>query len=101
MSLDGGKVRLRTAVGDPCIWRDYKAVNLHGASVGAFFEDNEGLVNWVNQQPLATPLICLGDGHDGIWNLFADIGFAEKVIKSWGWKMNKKPSCSRYKSELT
>ncbi|PPT10505.1 serine/threonine protein kinase [Geitlerinema sp. FC II] len=74
MSVDGGKVRLRTAVGDPCIWRDYKAVNLHGASVGAFFEDNEGLVNWVNQQPLATPLICLGDGHDGIWNLFADIG---------------------------
>ncbi len=29
------------------------------------------------------------------------LGFAEKVIKSWGWKMNKKPSCSRYKSELT
>jgi death-on-curing protein len=29
------------------------------------------------------------------------LGFAEKVIKSRGWKMNKKPSCSRYKSELT
>jgi len=30
-------------------------------------------VEWVNQQPLAIPLICLGDGHDGIWNLFAGI----------------------------
>ncbi len=30
-------------------------------------------MEWVNQQPKATPLICLGDGHDGIWNLFAGI----------------------------
>ncbi|MDC0832790.1 hypothetical protein POG22_07150 [Geitlerinema sp. CS-897] len=34
-------------------------------------------------------------------NRHQELGFAEKVIKSWGWKMNKKPSCSRYKSELT
>lgn len=37
MSLDGGKVRLHTASGEPCQWRDYKAVNLHEHSVGAFF----------------------------------------------------------------
>ena len=29
-SVDGGKVRLRTSeLGEPCIWRDYKAVCLH------------------------------------------------------------------------
>ena len=73
-SIDGGKVRLRTPQGKPCIWRDYKAVNLHKQAVGAFFQDNASLLDWVNQQTLATPLVCLGDGHDGIWNLFREIG---------------------------
>lgn len=47
------------------------SVNLHEGSVNAFFRDNDGLVEWVNQQPLASPIVCLGDGHDGIWKLFA------------------------------
>jgi hypothetical protein len=29
MSIDGGKVRLRTAKGKALIWRDYKAVSFH------------------------------------------------------------------------
>jgi hypothetical protein len=73
MSVDGGKVRLRTPKGEPSEWRDYKAVNLHQCCVSAFFQDNLSLVNWVNAQPLSTPLTCLGDGHDGIWNLYAAI----------------------------
>lgn len=44
MSIDGGKVRLRTAKGAPSEWRDYKAVNLHQCGVSAFFRDNEALV---------------------------------------------------------
>ena len=74
MSIDGGKVRLRTPQGRPCEWRDYKGVNLHDLGVAAFFRDNAGLVKWVNQQPLANPLVSIGDGHDGVWNLFAEIG---------------------------
>lgn len=74
ISIDGGKVRLRTTPGKPCEWRDYKAVNLHFAAIGAFFQDNQRLVNWVNQQPFSNPLTCLGDGHPGIWNIFAQIG---------------------------
>ena len=74
MSIDGGKVRLRTPLGQPSEWRDYKGVNLHQCAVSAFFRDNAALVEWVNQQPLASPLVCLGDGHDGIWNLFGQIG---------------------------
>lgn len=74
MSVDGGKVRLRTPKGQPSEWRDYKAVNLHDCCVSAFFQDNSNLVNWVNAQPLSTPLTCLGDGHDGIWNLYRAIG---------------------------
>lgn len=74
VSVDGGKVRLRTPKGEPCEWRDYKAVNLHEQGVGAFFQDNPSLVNWVNAQPLSEPLTCLGDGHAGIWNLYEQIG---------------------------
>lgn len=80
MSLDGGKVRLRTPKGQPSEWRDYKAVNLHEGGLQAFYRDNSSLVEWVNQQPLASPLVCLGDGQEGIWNLFAQIG---QNIQRW------------------
>lgn len=73
VSLDGGKVRLRTPMGQACVWKDYKAVALHQQMVAAFFCDNCSLVQWVNRQPLAKIFSCLGDGHDGIWNLFAQI----------------------------
>lgn len=73
ISIDGGKVRIRTPEGEMCKWQDYKAVNLHGQYREAFFHANEQLVEWTQQQPLATSVICLGDGHDGIWNLFSAI----------------------------
>ncbi len=70
ISVDGGKVRLRTAnKGEACIWRDYKAVCLHPQARMAWFQENEALVDWVNHQPLSPLLTCLGDGHSGIWNL--------------------------------
>jgi len=83
MSVDGGKVRLRTPHGEACQWRDYKAVNLHEHAVGAFFQDNTSLVTWVNAQPLSVPLTCLGDGHDGIWNIYAQIGTTSGSTSLW------------------
>lgn len=84
MSIDGGKVRLRTPKGQPSEWRDYKGVNLHQCAVNAFFRANDALVEWVNQQPLVSPLVCLGDGHDGIWNLFEQIDAPQKLeILDW------------------
>ena len=73
VSVDGGKVRLRTPKGEPCQWKDYKAVVSDGAMV-ACYQQNDELAKWVNQQPLAMPLTCLGDGHDGVWNLVAQMG---------------------------
>ena len=70
VSVDGGKVRLRTDVkGESCIWRDYKAICVNQQNRKAWFGENEALINWVNQQPLSEPLVCLGDGHSGIWNI--------------------------------
>ena len=74
VSLDGGKVRIRSEKGGNCYWKEYKTARLQGIYYGAFFQDNLSLINWVNSQSLAHPLYCLGDGHDGIWNLFAEIG---------------------------
>ena len=53
LTVDGGKVRLRTPKGLGCEWRDYKAVNLDGQAVAAYFQDNKALLNWVNQQQLS------------------------------------------------
>lgn len=69
LSADGGKIRIRTPRGEECRWLDYKGVRLHEFATGACFQDNQQLIDWVRQQPLSSPLICLGDGHDGIWNL--------------------------------
>lgn len=85
ISIDGGKVRLRTTQGQPCQWRDYKAVNLHDLGLEAFFQENDTLVDWVNQQSFSDPLICLGDGHQGIWNIFAMISDAEKRREILDW----------------
>lgn len=84
MSIDGGKVRIRTPKGEICR-QDYKAVNLHGHCREAFLQENERLVEWVNEQPLATPLTCLGDGHDGIWNLFEGIASASQRQEILDW----------------
>jgi hypothetical protein len=100
MSLDGGKVRLRTPLGEPCIWNDYKAIRLHDLATAAYFKDNLGLITWVNQQKLDIPFLGLGDGHDGIWNVFAEIGTPEHRYEILDWfhlieNLNKVPGSLR------
>ena len=70
MSVDGGNIRVRIPVGKPCDWKGYKAVRLHNQEAfAASFQENNLIINWVNNQPLAATLTCIGDGHDGIWNI--------------------------------
>lgn len=70
ISVDGGKVRLRTEKkGEPCIWKDYKAICINQEIKVARLGENEALIDYVNQQQLADPLTCLGDGHPGIWKI--------------------------------
>ena len=85
VSIDGGKVRLGGAKGEKSYWRDYKAVRLQGIYYGAFFQDNLGLTDWVNSQRLTNPLTCLGDGHDGVWNLFKEIGTVPQRLEILDW----------------
>lgn len=85
LSVDGGKIRIRTPLGQPCIWRDYKGVCLHDIAIEAFFQDNAALIDWVNNQHLAEVVTCLGDGHDGIWNIITQLatGVTRREVLDW------------------
>jgi hypothetical protein len=85
VSVDGGKIRLRTPLGEPCIWKDYKSVATDTGVVMACYQDNEALIEWVNQYPFADPLTALGDGHDGIWNIVAQLGTPEQRREILDW----------------
>jgi hypothetical protein len=85
VSIDGGKVRLRDLKEAESPWRDYKAVRLEGLYYGAFYQDNWGLLDYVNMQRLILPLVCLGDGHDGVWNLFDQIATASARCEILDW----------------
>jgi len=70
--IRGGKVRLRSQIkGVESYWG--LQIRLQGIYYGTFFQSNF-LSDWVNSQRLLCPLVCLGDGHDGVWNLFEEIG---------------------------
>ena len=85
ISLDGGKVRVRTPKGEPSEWRDYKAVRLNRQGYGGFFQQNAELVRWIQTHTLACWLVCLGDGHAGIWNLFAQMTSADARFEILDW----------------
>lgn len=84
--LDGGKVRLRSKTpGQKCEWRDYQAARLSGVFYGATFRRKEELTAWINSQILTNPLICLGDGHSGVWNLFSHITTTQQRHEILDW----------------
>lgn len=83
--MDGGTVRLRTPLGQQSEWKNYKAVQVHEEIGMAFFQENQSLVNWINQQPLSETVNCLGDGHDGIWNIVEKIGTKDQRREILDW----------------
>ncbi len=84
LSVDGGKVRLRTPVGEASQWRDYKAIATDQGMV-ANFHNNALLIEWVNEQLLAQTVTCLGDGHDGVWNIISQIATASQRREILEW----------------
>ena len=74
MSIDGGNVRLTSGAKDAPDWRQYKAVRLNRKGESrAWFQDNAAFVTTMSARPKAEVVVCLGDGHDGIWNLHEQI----------------------------
>lgn len=85
LSVDGGTVRLRTPLGQQSEWKNFKAVKVHGRMGMAFFQDNQSLLSWINQQPLSKTVDCLGDGHDGVWNIVEQIGTKDQRREILDW----------------
>ena len=85
LSVDGGSVRLRTPLGEKSEWKNYKGLKVHQRVGVAFFQDNESLIKWVNQQCLSRNITCLGDGHDGIWNIIQEIGTRQQRREVLDW----------------
>lgn len=85
VSIDGGKVRLRDLGQTDSPWRDYKAVRVQGLYYNAFFQDNDSLIDSLSAQRLLSPLVCLGDGHAGIWKLFAQLTTVETRWEILDW----------------
>lgn len=85
IAVDGGQVRLRGKAGEKSEWKEYKTARLQGIYYGALFQDNDSLTNWINSQPLTNPFYCLGDGHDGIWNIMEEIGNKTDRIEILDW----------------
>lgn len=81
VSVDGGKICLRSEETGKGEWRDYKLVSFQGGICEAFFQDGEGLVAWTEEQPLSPLLTCVGDGHPGIWKVIESIGGKSPPIK--------------------
>jgi len=75
VSFDGGKVRLRSEPkGQPSYWLEYKSARIADIYYGAAFQNNSFRLDWVNTQSLCDSLVCLGNGHDGVWRFFAGVG---------------------------
>jgi hypothetical protein len=51
----------------------------------ANFRNNAQLIDWVNEQTLGQLVTCLGDGHDGIWNIIAQITTAPQRREILDW----------------
>lgn len=85
VSVDGGKARLRKETATGSQWLEYKAVRLQGIYYNAAFSDNQFLVDWVNSQKLVNPLVCLGDGHSGVWKLISELATSQTRQEILDW----------------
>ncbi|HAH55547.1 MAG TPA: hypothetical protein DCM02_09800 [Flavobacterium sp.] len=66
-------------------WRQYKAVRLNGEHYGGWYQQNDEMLDWIKEHKLASPVTCLGDGHDGVWNIFSLLGFKRERREILDW----------------
>jgi len=90
LCVDGGKVRLRTPLGELSSWRDYKAIETN-VGIVAHCRNHAELIEWVNHQPFAPIVSCLGDGQDGVWKSVAEIATPaqRREILDWYHRIEK------------
>ena len=99
LALDGGMVWVRTPKGEPSEWRQYHVIRVNREGIGmAWFKQPAALLSWVINLPLATLVYLLGDGHCGIWSLFAQMEIPDLTDEILDWFHLKE---NLYKVEAT
>jgi len=48
-------------------------------------KSNNGRSTWINEQDLAPTVTCLGDGHDGVWNIFKEVATSDSRREILDW----------------
>lgn len=85
LALDGGNVRVRTPLGEPSVWKNYKAIQIYDDIGFACFQNHKNLEEWANKQPFGRVVTCLGDGHEGIWKILKNIGSSNQRREVLDW----------------
>ena len=62
-----------------------KGYDFTGKQLSAEFQNNAALIDLVKSQPLASPLTCIGDGHDGIWNIIKELAPTDQRREILDW----------------
>ena len=79
LGVDGGVFSSAdAAIALACQWRDvhcHRHRPRHGCQLSITLLNCQ---SWVNAQPFDNPLTCLGDGHDGVWNIVQQIATADQ-----------------------
>ena len=82
----GGKYVCATSKKEnPATGWSTKALELQVSTTVRAFRDNPLLLDWVNSQSLCDPLVCLGDGHDGVWKFFASVSGSTQRLEILDW----------------
>jgi hypothetical protein len=97
MSVDGGSV---CVIGDKAERKQYKAIRINGKYHNAWYKEDRKLINYANKQERAEFVVCLGDGHDGVWNVFEEIKHQKLEILDWYHLMENLYKQKMEKSEL-
>jgi hypothetical protein len=86
LTLDGGRVRVRTPKGEASVWPQYHGIRVDGDGIGiAWYKDPAALFAWVTTLPLVPVIDLLGDGHCGIGSLFEQMAIAVSTDAILDW----------------
>lgn len=76
--LDGGSMPMRRGE-----FQQFKTSRVNKKWHFAKFKEDEKLVNKLQSLNLGKPVSLLGDGHDGVWNVFDELVCERREILDW------------------
>jgi len=76
--VDGGNMSMKSGK-----YEQFKTSRVNGKWHFARFKEDDKLVEKLQSLNLGKPVLFLGDGHDGVWNVFDEISCKRVEILDW------------------